>query len=150
MKRINLMLATIASVMCVTLPGCDLQELSASKDEPRCEVNYTVVFSNTSKSDIYMGLNNQPASSDIVKPGSSRTINQAINLLMSHGYEEEHIVEMYIRGISDAYYNYKTYSIRPKQWNLTLEPGEANLAYLKLRITCNYTGTDVVITVTQI
>lgn len=149
MKRFNLLSGIFACAIIFCLAGCEFVELSADKDQPRCDVLYSVVFSNTSKTDVYMGMNANPSASEIVKAGNSRTDNNGVNLLMTSGHEEEHLVEIHVRGLDSQFYNYKSYFIRPKDWKLTVDPENFNLAHLKLRINCVFNGTETVVTVTQ-
>ena len=149
MKRLNLIRGILLLVLSILVVGCDFEELSASKDEPRCNVYYSVVFNNTSKTDVYMGMNANPSAAEVVKAGSSRTVNNAINLLLSHKHEEEHLVEMHIRSLDNQKYQYRSYFIRPKEWTLAVDPKDFKVANLTLQVVCAYNGSEVGVTVTQ-
>ncbi len=129
--------------------GCDLQELGEDPSQPRCAVSYDIVFSNTSDSTMYMGIEAYTSAEDLVPAGGSRTHTDGINLLMTAGHEEEHMVEMHVRSLGGQVYKYATYTILPKDWSLAVDPA-SNLASLSLKISCVFNGTDLAVSAVQL
>jgi len=153
MKQLKLFNGFFLFMLVFLIIGCYDEEKLGENRDPRCRVTYSVIYTNTSQTDIYMGSNSQPSASDVVKPGNTRTENSVITILTGTGYEEEYPVEMHIRSLDGLYYNYKSYSILPKDWSITPDPDDpTNLSnsVLTLRINCIYDGSNVTVNATQL
>lgn len=139
----------MASAMLLLLSGCELDPWGDTEKSVTVTVHITLTNSYTK--DAYLivtDLYEQNGPSTLVKPGASRTVDYANNVLNDPKFE--HTFDFMIRGESDQGGFYKVHTVDHTKYSLgSVDSENPNLGYKSINVRAVFTGTSFTVTESQ-